>query len=192
MAYRKFTKLQKGATLMETLTAATLTTMVLFTGVMVLISGMNSWAQGQGRINAEMQSQRSIREVSNQLRQAMSVIVDADGMGVTYRLPQVDGNGSFIVPAAWDGVFRRFDISNGNLRLTEGGAIRTICKNVILTDPKSPGGASAYVPFTKGIGAITRQVTVMIATRWNGKRDQYVTSRARETIYLRNVPQLSQ
>lgn len=181
----------RGATLIETLTAATLTVLVLFTGIMVMVSGMNSWAQGQARINAEMQSQRAVRAIANQLRQAMSVTVDANGKGLTFRLPQKDGSGSYIVPAVWDGVTRRIEVSNGKVNLIENGATTTLCNNVILTDPKSLGGTAPYTPFTAGAGSIVRQITVMVATRWNGKRDQLVSSRIRETIYLRNIPQLS-
>lgn len=181
----------RGVTLMETLTAATLTVIVLFTGIMVMVSAMNSWAQGQGRINAELQSQRAVRELSYQLRQAMAVTVDANGLGVNFRLPQKDGDGNYVVPAVWDGVTRRFEIANGKLTLTEAGASRALCNNVILTDPKSVGGNTPYIPFVPGTGSIVRQLTVMVATRWNGKRDKLVTSRARETIYLRNIPQLS-
>lgn len=182
---------KRGFTLIETLTAATLTVMALFTSIMVMVSGMNSWAQGQGRINAELQSQRAVRAISSQLRQAMSVVVDADGKGLTYRLPQKDGNGNFIVPAIWDGVTRRVEFSSNKVNLIEGGATTVLCNNVILTDPKSSGGTAPYTPFTAGAGSIVRQITVMVATKWNGKRDQLVSSRVRETIYLRNIPQLS-
>jgi Tfp pilus assembly protein PilW len=191
---------RRGATLIEALTASGLSILALFTAVSVMISGMGSWAKGQGRIDAEGDAQAAIRAISNELREAMAVTV-VSGTVIEYRLPRKDEAGNFIVPAEWDGVARRIEwiatgSGIGNIRVTGGTTNRTLCRNVILRDPQSSGftptsGGSSYAIFTAGAGAITRQLTIMIATRANGSRNQYVVSRSRETVFLRNIPSLT-
>lgn len=191
---------RRGATLVEAITASGLSVLALFTAVSVMISGMGSWAKGQGRIDAEGDAQAAVRAISNELREAMTVTVTS-GTVIDYRLPRKDESGNFIVPAEWDEVTRRIEWvatgpGIGNIRATGGSANRLLCRNVILRDPQSIGftpttGGSSYAIFTAGPGTITRQLTIMIATRANGSRNQYVVSRSRETVFLRNIPSLT-
>lgn len=182
---------RRGVTLVEVVTGAAMTTLVLFGTTATMIAGMNSWARGQGKIDADSQSQKAMRIISMELRQAMSVTVDANGLGLTYRLPTQDVNGDYIIPVTWDNVVRRIEHYGGTIRIVTAGSPRTICRNVILTDPNSSGGAASYKIFTPGSGAITRQLIVMIATKTNGAKTENVTGRIRESIYLRNIPSLT-
>lgn len=184
-------RLRRAATLVEVLTAGAMTVIVLTGAVSAMIAGMDGWARGQGLIDAQSYCQRAIRAVSAELREAMSVTVDGDGRGLSYRLPVKDGNGNFVVPPVWDNIERRIEYSEGNLRIKRGNSYRTIAKNLILTDPLSNNGASAIQVFTPGSGSITRQVTVFIAVRTYGQRKKMVATRSRETIYLRNIPVLT-
>lgn len=181
----------RGLTIIETLVSATISILVLYSSVLLMFAGTTSWYKGEGKMLAETQSQRGVRIISQKLREAMAVTVDANGMGVNFRYPQKDGDGNYITPAVWDNVTRRLEYSDGRILLTEGGSSRVLCGNVILTDPKSTSGTAPYVPFAKGAGAITRQLTVMLATQTNTSRGAYTKSRSRETIYLRNIPELS-
>jgi hypothetical protein len=191
---------RQGATMVELLTASALSVLATFTAVAVMISGLGSWAKGQGRINAEADAQRAVREVSNELREAMAVTVSS-GTAIDYRLPAKDESGNFVVPATWDGITRRVEwVSTGtgigSVRITAGSSAHVVCRNVILRDPQSSGftpttGGSSYSIFTAGPGTITRQLTIMVATRANGSKDQYVVSRSRETVFLRNIPTLT-
>ena len=185
-------KKQRGATMVEVVTGAAITTLVLFGSTAAMISGMNSWARGQGKIDADSQSQKAVRVISMELRQAMTVTVDSNGLGLTYRLPSKDANGDYIIPVVWDNIYRRIEYSNGVIKILTGENNHVICRNVILTDPFSTGGVASYKIFTAGSGAITRQLVVMIATRTNGARTENVTGRVRESIYLRNIPSLTQ
>lgn len=189
-----------GVTTIEVLTASALSVVATFTAVAVMISGMSSWAKGQGRIMAEGDAQNAVRTISNELREAMAVTV-LSGTAVEYRLPQKDNDGNFVVPATWDGVTRRIewastDGGTGLIRITGGnGVSNVVCRQVILRDPQSSGftptsGGSTYSVFTPGAGAITRQLTIMLATRANGSKNNYVVSRSRETVFLRNIPTL--
>lgn len=189
-----------GVTTIEVLTASALSVVATFTAVAVMISGMSSWAKGQGRIMAEGDAQNAVRTISNELREAMAVTV-LSGTAVEYRLPLKDGNGNFVVPAQWDGVTRRIEWSStdgglGLVRVTGGSTNNVICRNVLLRDPQSSGftpttGGSTYNIFTAGAGTVTRQLTIMLATRANAAKKEYVVSRSRETVFLRNIPTLT-
>lgn len=181
----------RGATMIEVLTASFMTVMVVTTAVATMLYGLSSWAKGQGRIYAETDSQKAIRLISMELREAMSVIVDGDGLGLSYRRPQLDVNGNYITPAVWDNVNRRIELSGSTLRIVTDGQARTICTGVVLTDPLTSGGTGTYRVFQAPAGAITRQITVQVVTRRNTYKTMQSYSRSRETIFLRNVPELS-
>ncbi|MCC7434144.1 MAG: hypothetical protein IT363_05620 [Methanoregulaceae archaeon] len=181
---------RRGATLVEVVTAAVFSVMVLTGAFAALLSGSGAWIRGGGSMDAESSAQRAIRRISSELRQAMAVTVDAGGMGVTYRMPVVDGDGNYTVPPVWDGVNRRIERVGSNLDLVIGSNRRRLASGVILTDPISTNGASSYQIFTAGAGTITRQVTVQLAIQKNAVKSYQVSSRGRETIFLRNIPDL--
>lgn len=186
---RQFRK-RRGATLVEVVTASGIGVLVLSGAVMTLFAGMSSWAQGESRISAESDAQGAVRIISKELREAMAVSVDGNGRGLSYRLPERDGSGDYVVPAVWDGVTRRIEYTDGIIRTFDGESYRTICRGVILTDPLTQGGAGGYRPFVAGSGTIVRQVTVQIVKRAYGNRNHVVTSRRRESIFFRNIPEL--
>jgi len=185
------TKKIRGATMIEVLTASFMTVMVVTTAVATLLYGLSSWAKGQGRIYAETDSQKAIRMISMELREAMSVTVDGDGLGLSYRRPQLDVNGNYITPAVWDGVNRRIELSGSTLRIVTDGQPRTICTGVVLTDPLTSGGSGTYKIFQAPAGTITRQITVQVVTQRNTYKSLQSTSRSRETIFLRNIPEIT-
>lgn len=182
---------RRGATLLEVLTATGLSSMLLFGALSVFLHGSASWLRGTARITVNEDAQGAIRTMSQELREAMSVIVDADGNGLSYRLPEVDGDGAYVVPAEWDGVERRIDLEDGHLVISDPSGDRIVCRNVQLVDPLSEAGSS-YKIFSAGAGAITRQLTIMVVTKANEYRKEDSRSRARETVFLRNIPELTQ
>lgn len=181
----------RGVTMIEVLTASFMTVMVVTTAVATMLYGLSSWAKGQGRIYAESDSQKAIRIISQQLREAMTVVVDSDGLGLSYRRPLKDSSGNFITPAVWDNVTRRIELNGSNLRVVTDGQARIICTGVVLTDPLSSGGTGTYTIFQAPAGAITRQITVQVVTSRNTYKSTLAKSRTRETIFLRNVPELT-
>lgn len=182
---------RRAVTLVEVLVSASISSLVLFSAISIFLSGIGSWARGQGKIDAETQSRQAVRVVSDALREAMWVSVDADGMGLTYRLPRTEADGSFEVPVIWDGIDRRIAYASGKLNLTDASGTRTICRNIRLTDPESPGGTTLYRIFVPGPGSITRRLSVMVVTETNGARSERVVGRKRETVFLRNIPELT-
>lgn len=179
-----------GATLVEVTLAAGLSTIVLFGAISTFLSGSVAWVRGQGKMDAESGSQRAVRMISRELREAMMVSVDSDGQGLTYRLPAKESDGSYTMPLTWDNVTRRIALSGGSVSVTSAGASRRLCTGVITTDPQSSGGTGTYKVFNAGVGAITRSLTVMVVSRQNTDRTSTAVSRSRETIFLRNIPQL--
>lgn len=176
-------------TLVEATLASVVTAAVLVTSLGVYIVGMMGWYRGEGNINAEMGSHTALRIIANELRQAMNVTVDPNGLGLTYTLP-LQSNGADVVPVKSDGVSRRIELDGTTLNMWANGVSRKLCSNVILTDPLSPGGATAYQIFTPGAGTTTIAVTVMIVTKQPGYTSETLTARNRETIFIRNVPQV--
>ncbi len=181
---------RSGATLVEVVTSATLSVLVLTGAYAALLSGSTSWLKGAGSLDASATSQRATRIIATELREAMSVTVDGNGLGLSYRMPAVDGDGSFTVPPVWDNVARRIELNGSNLNIVTGGSTRRIAAGVITTDPLSPGGTGTYRIFSAGAGTVTRQITVQLVVRKTSVKDKTVTSRSRETIFLRNIPEL--
>lgn len=182
---------RKGATLVEALVSAVVTVMAIGTASSVWLAGATSWYHGAGKIDAELQSRGAVRTICTELAEAMDVTVDANGLGVTFHKPARDGNGDYQTdvmgqPVA-DGVDRRIYLSSGKLYYNSGNGIRVLAKNVITTDPLSPGGTAPYKIFTPGLGSIIRQVTVMVATQTTGANKKAVKARKRETVFLRNI-----
>lgn len=175
--------------LVEVLTAATIGTMTLFAALSIFISGMMSWAKGTASIDAETQSRQAVRVISDQLREAMGVVIDSNGMGITFSLPKKNSSDEFIVPLEWDGVSRRIYHSNGNMILQVGSNTRVIARNVITTDPTM--GSASYKIFTAPSGnVLLRQVNVKVVTRVTDSNQTARVGKKREQIFLRNVPQL--
>lgn len=182
-----------GQTLIETVLALAFTVMLIFAAMSTFLMGTSSWYRGQARIEVEQPSQQAVRQIAMTLRGAMSVMVDANGQGLSYRMPQVDANGNYIAPAVWDGINRRIELDGSNLNVTaDNAATVTICQNVITTDPLSTNN-TPYQIFTPSPGSITRSLTVMVVSQeTTSTAATPVFGRHRETIYFRNVPQLGQ
>lgn len=179
---------KRGATLLEVVTGASLSAFTLVGGVACFIAGMMSWLKGVGAMDSISKSQDSVKLMSQQLREAMTVSISTDSYTVTYSLPKKDESGSYILPLVTDGVTRQFSVSNGNLTQTIGSTTRTVTKNVLTTDPATN---STYSVFTANNGDITRQVIITLVTSKQGFRNNWTPSRSRESVFLRNVPQLS-
>lgn len=184
-------KLRRGFTLVEALVSSVVTVMTLGTAASVYIASMGSWYQGTGKITAEMQSRQAMKLICAELAESMDVVIDADGMGITFHKPGKDDNGDFRTDVNGqpesDGINRRIYLNQGKIKYSDGVGNRVLATNVITTDPLSTGGTAPYKIFVAGGGAITRQVTVMIATATTGKKAELVKARKREIVFLRNI-----
>lgn len=187
----KRSRLKRGLTLIEVVTAAVVSTLVIVGAMTIFLAGMRDWTRGAQRMDAEIQSRQAMRGIASTLRGAMVVTVDADGQGLTFRMPKVDpATGLYQSPVVWDGVTRQIDFSSGKILLKETGKPdRVLATNVITTDPKNAN--AAYKIFTPGLGAITRQLTVKVVCVATNAQGQQSLGRKRETIFLRNIPQLT-
>ncbi len=181
----------RGATLVEVVFGISVSAIVIFGGMIALVSTLGGWSRGQSKIEAELEATQAMRHLRDTLREAMVIQVDIDGKGMTYRLPLRDGDGDYQQPAAWDGITRRFEVRDtGELVAVNDGVERTLVKGVAVLDPRN-GNPAPYHPFQPGPGAIVRQVVVQIVTERQIHREgTKAYGRNRETIILRNTPTL--
>lgn len=179
---------RRGATMIEVVVGSGISVVTLVGGVGCFMAGMMSWMKGVGAMDSISKSQDSIKLMSQQLREAMSVTISDNGATVTYKIPSKDQSGSYVLPLASDGVTRQFKLVNGTLSQITDGNSRVVAANVLSTDPQTE---SAYKVFSANNGDVTRQVVITLITSRQGFRNNWTPSRSRESVYLRNVPQLS-
>ena len=173
-------------TLVEVSSAATITIMVLTAALSICIYGLSGFFKGQARVDAESASEVSIRKIAIELRDAMSVTIDSNGNGITYTKNTLDGSGNIVVPPTSDGVTRRIALSGSNIVLTSGSTTRTLARNVIQTDPANAN--AAYRIFSTTDVGIVRSVRILVVIQSQDMPYEAYKSRARETIYFRNIP----
>jgi hypothetical protein len=183
---------QRGAFLVDAVVAAGISVLAIGGATATFVSGSSNWLRGLGRISAESQSRLGVRMVVSELREAISVTVDANGLGLTFTKPRVDDDGNFVMDVHGqpmsDGLVRRFFVQGQDLMYRVGSHTRRIGRAITLNDPYIPGPNKSYRVFTPGQGAITRQVTVLLVTRSVDTEGNAHHGRKRETVFLRNIP----
>lgn len=172
----------------EIVVGAGISVITLVGGVGCFMAGMMSWMKGVGAMDSISKSQVTVKVIAQQLREAMSVSFSTDGNSVTYSLPLKDESGSYVLPLTSDGVTRQVALSNGSITQSIGSSTRTLTTNVLANDPSTN---AAYRIFNTNAGTVARQVIITVATSKQGFRNNWTPSRSRESVYLRNVPQLS-
>jgi len=183
---------QRGSSLVEVLLAATTTVLVLTGAIGTFVMCSKTWLQGESRIAVQGDVSSAIRTISKELREAREVAVDANGNGLTYKKPAKTAGGDYIMPLVWDNVTRRIELNGTSLRITANGSPdRTICKGLRLTDPSSPGGSTPITIFTAGAGISPRSITIMLVPQRNGLAGAKDNARLRETIFLRNMVEVT-
>ena len=203
-----FRSKRAGVSLAEVIVASAMSSFILLFAISVFLMCTSSWVRGENMMDSDNQVRSAVRLISDELREAMWVSVDADGKGLTYRKPKKDVNGNFQIPVLWDGLDRRFEFESGRLYMKPTSTTKKlICRNVMTTDPFVGIGNAfvakkqivsgplpsypAYRFFQANVGAIVSEVTVTIVASNNGGRAGEVTrSRRREVVALRNVPEL--
>lgn len=201
-------RLNIGMTLVEVLVASGISSIVLGSAISIFLMVTSSWAKGESQMSVENETRQTMRLMADELREAMWVSVDADGMGITYRKPVKSVTGDFTVPITWDGKDRRLYYSGGKLFIEpDTGQARLVCRNVLTKDPFALAtngaaaqlgtgdvettGAPAYKIFTANAGSVTTEITMVVVTgNKGGKAGQVVRAKKRETVVLRNVPEL--
>lgn len=217
MSRKNMRKRQRGFTLPELMTGAVIGSMVIGGGAMLATNSAQSWTKGRNWIDADESSRQAVQKVTRTLREAMWVQVDANGRGITYRLPRKDAGGNVISPTQPDMTLRRFEVVNGVLVHVEGARRTSVADGVLDRDPYrdlTGGRAMAhgvlydvhcgspvyhlrvdtsptYRMFTSNTAGPARELTIQFVTATKGHRgDQTLFGRRRERISLRNIPSL--
>jgi len=187
----RFNRRIRGSTLMEVITAAMLTATVLVTSVAIFIYAYYSWIKGTAHVMAEADSALAIQAMDQQLREAILVSLDSNGNGITYELPATGSGGSYTVPQVWDNVTRRIALVGTNLVMSgSDGSSQVLARNIYPYDPLAVGN-TAYTIFSAPSGQKITSLTVMIVTQQADGHQNVITSRSRESVYLRNLPQVA-
>jgi hypothetical protein len=200
---------RSGFTLVEVVVGSIISFIVLSSAVALFLGVIGAWARGESMMDGDNDTRQIVRIASDELREAMWVSIDADGMGITYRKPRKDGSGDFEIPVVWDGIDRRMELNGADLEIDDGGSVRTIGRNVLsvdpfrlgthvldskryVEDPLSPTAAPpAYRIFEGPATGLISEVTVTIVTgSRGGQAAESVRAKKRERVVLRNVPQL--
>lgn len=179
-------------TLFETVTAASLSSVVLTSAVACYLASAGSALNGQNKMDTQIGAQSAVRVISKELREAVSLSVDSDGKGLTYTRPRKSESGNYEMPLVTDGVNRRVWIDDdGMLRMTSdgGNTSRVLCKGVVTYDPKL---TQNFIPFRAGAGSIARSLTIKVICQTSTTGSNSTYTAAREVIFLRNIPQLNQ
>lgn len=180
----------RGNSLVEVMTSSFIVLFVMLAAIGILIASSYAWAKNLARANSDSQPQIAVQAIARELRGAITVSVDSGGQTIRFQKPSVDDNGAITTPAAADGVIRVITLTGSTITEQIGSVNPVVlARNVITTDPASPNGTSAYQIFTAGSGSIFRSVLVMVATQFDNGRGNLLSARARQTVYLRNVPQ---
>lgn len=179
----------RGAVVAEAILSMTITSLVLLGSIVALLVTLSGWYRGEARIQAEVEVQQALRYVRDTLREALYVEVDADRQGVSYKLPKKDSDGNILYPMVWDGVDRRFEITDGKeLVAINDGTTKVLLRDVVLNDTDG----SDYEPFAPGSGVIIRQLAVQLVTKRLLRECEdnpldVAFGRCREIVVLRNA-----
>lgn len=187
---KRFSK-RTGASLIEVVTASGISTFIMFSLIMMVLTGMKTWIKGQAEIDADLSSQMGIRTMSQALRESMYVKIDGDGKGIDFRVPATDG-GAYAIPTVWDNINRRIylDTATGQVMLKVGDDVRVIARDVVATDPTNNN--ATYQLFSTTDTGTVRRVSIMLVSQNSNDVEHKSYSRIRESVYLRNVPILTQ
>lgn len=179
---------KSGTTLIEAVTAAFMTVMLL-TGAVASYLGLSKSALiGQSKLDTQGGAQKAVRRAASEVREAMSVTVDDNGKGITYTLPAENSDGTYQIPLTPDGKTHRLWVDDAHefcTKSSDGNTNLVLCKGLVANDPVLN---TPYRIFTGGTGINANTVTIEIVTQANTSSTSTQITRARETVYLRNIP----
>lgn len=190
-------------TLLETLVALVVLGLVFTTATAVYLGTARDYKRGVTALDRDDDSRKAVSEVTRSLRQAVACKIDADGMGITYRLAKLDGTGAVVVPVTDDGIDHRFFVTGGRLYRQDDKVTRLIARSVLDVDPyfsvsgtkrvywnKDLADLTAespkYKAFTTTTPASPREITVTFVTADRATVSATVVARKRERVQLRN------
>ena len=186
------TRTRRGMTLIELMASLSLMVLLMVGTGAMMVGGLRSFQRTSASIDQSETNARTMRRITETLRQAVGVTVSTDGRSVQFQLPRltvsadaITGERELLDPIQADGVARSYSVIG--TELIDGSTGRVLVKDVILTDPDpaSSGYGQSYRPFELGTVGSTKAVTVTTMTR------KSITSgttfwRLKSTVLLRN------
>lgn len=185
----------RGVTLIELLAAMSMLLLTLSGTVALVIGGLKSFQRTSSDVDQSETNARTMRRVTETLRQAVVVTVSQDGTLVQYQLPvrsqtpdAVTGERELLDPIQADGVQRSFAVVGSEL--IDGVSGRALIRDIVATDPDphSSGYGQVYRPFELGTVGSTRAITITTMTRKSLSGGNPIFWRLKNTVMLRNTP----
>jgi prepilin-type N-terminal cleavage/methylation domain-containing protein len=185
-------RLKKGVTLIETLLAVMISSVIMFAALTLWISGSRFFMNTETDVEITRENSSTLRRISERLRGAIDVTISEDGKRITYMLPerlgfheQTTGENEYALPVRWDGVERGYEVVGD--KLINIRTQKVLVDHIIAydPDPKSTQFDQEYRPFSATSIGSKRAVTVnLITLRPSPVQPRYV--RMKTSALLRN------
>ena len=173
-----------GMTLIEITVSLAIIILAVFGMTGILVHSGRSSARTQGQSDLDSGVALAAERVQGYLIEARSITIDTDGLGLTYKYPTKNPDGTYTSsPAAVEATSRRLDVSNGVLSSSDEPD-RPILTDIPDVDPET--GTATRI-FSVGLSGREVQVRLVSQKTVTGGCTQHsaITSRIRP----RNMPQ---
>lgn len=184
---------QHAITLAELLVGMSLFMMLLMGTLTLLISGLNSYGKTTTDVNVDQPASQALRRISETLRPAMSVTLDAATNKLSFKLPQktlspssYTGEKEYIVPLVADATNYYYQVKDGKLYEFPGGRVLLTNIESVDPDPQSSQYNQPVTPFQSTTIGAARCVTLNFITADTFKGVKRY-SRLKTTVILENV-----
>lgn len=168
---------QHGFTVIETVISISIFTLLAMGGVSMMVAAAASWNREIAQSGVNTDTSRGLKIIARELRPALTVSIDANGQGITYRLPRRDTLGHIIVPVSAENTVYRIYRSQDGSSLLRTGRTRPLVTG--LPDQEDSGPIFRLQPSGKA-------VCVALTSSVEGPSCDY-TSTKTEVVRLRNV-----
>lgn len=168
---------RRGFTALETIISISIFTILAMGGVSLMVAAAASWNREIAQSEVNSDTSRGLKAIAQELRPALSVSIDGDGQGISYRLPRRDTQGHIIIPVSAESTVYRIYRSQDGSSLMRTGRTRPLVSG--LPDEDDSGAIFHLQPSGKA-------VCVSLTSTVEGPACDY-TSTKTEVVRLRNV-----
>jgi len=178
---------------MEIIVTIGILSLALFGSLGLIITGLGSFTRSTVDLGNDEPTSQTIRKITENIRQAISVSVTNSGNTLNYTLPKmstsadpVTGEKEYVMPLVSDGVARSYTISGANLVEQPSG--RTLLGGLTSRDPDHSSGQfnQTYAPCVSQAAGNRQAITItLISSAMADRRIRF--SKQKTTVALQNI-----